>query len=98
MGKGDKKTRRGKIVMGSFGVSRKKAKSKFTSVPVSKEVVKEEKKVVVQTIEKPLLEAEATEKPKKDVSKKVKEPTPETEKKASKKTSKKDEEGPEEGK
>jgi len=40
MGKGDKKTKRGKIIKGSFGVKRpKKLKNKLTTMGVEKEKV-----------------------------------------------------------
>jgi ribosomal small subunit protein bTHX len=45
MGKGDKKSRRGKIYRGSFGKRRPRKKIKnIATVPTSKKVVKEEKK------------------------------------------------------
>jgi ribosomal small subunit protein bTHX len=47
MGKGDKKSKRGKLIMGSFGISRKKRKTNkahaynpVTTQPKKKEVVK----------------------------------------------------------
>ena len=46
MGKGDKRTARGKRVLGSSGVSRQKKKIKYVApeVPVKKEAPKAEKK------------------------------------------------------
>jgi len=38
MGKGDKKTKRGKIVIGSYGVKRTRKKKKVTVAPVKIEV------------------------------------------------------------
>jgi len=45
MGRGDKKSKKGKISMGSFGVSRKKKTHKKVVTPVAKE------KVQVETVE-----------------------------------------------
>jgi 30S ribosomal protein S31 len=42
MGKGDKKTKRGKIIMGSYGVSRKR-KSSSTAAPKKASAKKTEK-------------------------------------------------------
>jgi ribosomal small subunit protein bTHX len=64
MGKGDRKSRRGKIFMGSFGVSRKRKKSKkatfvaktvnteikMTSKPIPLPKVKEEVKIVEEVV------------------------------------------------
>lgn len=41
MGKGDKKTKRGKIVIGSFGVRRKKKTKTFTVIPKVEKSTKE---------------------------------------------------------
>jgi 30S ribosomal protein S31 len=43
MGRGDKKTKKGKISMGSYGNSRPKEKNKATAAPVA-EAPKKEKK------------------------------------------------------
>jgi len=93
MGKGDKKTRRGKIVMGSTGVTRKKNKKKSLPKVVSKP--KEIKDIpvvekVATVVEQPqTVEVEKKEKPKKETPKKEKskeiaaEKEPKTEKKTS---------------
>ncbi|GAB4447350.1 MAG: hypothetical protein Fur0028_02250 [Bacteroidales bacterium] len=84
MGKGDKKSRRGKIARGTYGVRRpRKTEKKYisTSKPVSK----------VKEVEKPVTEelVEKKAKPEKTVKAEKKEKT--TEKKASpKKTTKKE--------
>jgi 30S ribosomal protein S31 len=51
MGKGDKKSRRGKIVIGSFGVRRRKA-SKKGKPSILAEVVAEIKEKVKKVVEK----------------------------------------------
>lgn len=73
MGKGDKKTRRGKIVMGSTGVTRRKNKKKSVVAVISKPkeiknipVVEEKKAVVVEQPQ--VVEVEKKEKPKKEVA------------------------------
>ncbi len=89
MGKGDKKTRRGKIVNGSYGVlrRRKKLKAKFEK-PVAAEVPKEIKTEIA--VEKPVVKKAAVKKitakktPAKNVAHKTK-----TEKKAVKKPAEK---------
>lgn len=43
MGKGDKKSKRGKIAIGSFGVSRKRKLKKTAAVKAKKEAPKKEK-------------------------------------------------------
>ncbi len=49
MGKGDKKTKRGKITIGSYGVKRQKKRTKtFVAAPVVEKKVVEEKKPVVK--------------------------------------------------
>ncbi len=57
MGKGDKKSKRGKIIMGSTGVSRQKKKKTFIPVPKAVKTVEEkpvpEAAVVEAAIEKP---------------------------------------------
>jgi 30S ribosomal protein S31 len=61
MGKGDKKTRRGKIFMGSFGNTRPRKESvKFEKVEKVEKVAKTVKAEKVETTEK----AEKAEKPK----------------------------------
>ncbi|MBI2258070.1 MAG: 30S ribosomal protein THX [Flavobacteriia bacterium] len=72
MGKGDKKSAKGKRVMGSYGNSRKRKST-------SSILVKEEKPKKVKTVEAP---AEAESKPKKTVKK-----AESTEKKETKKVS-----------
>lgn len=93
MGKGDKKTRRGKIIMGSFGVSRNKNKQKSPVSVISKPketknitVVEEIKEVIVEQPQ--IVEVEKKEKPKKEIikSEKVKEVPEEKEKKTIKKS------------
>jgi ribosomal small subunit protein bTHX len=65
MGKGDKKSKRGKIIMGSFGVSRpSKNKKAFTAV--AKE--KKETKAVVEDTEKKAPKKPAAKKPKKETT------------------------------
>lgn len=80
MGKGDKKTRRGKIIMGSYGVLRPKKKgSKYIpegnkKVKKSKETAnKEEKEIKEPAEKKPVAKKTATKKPatKKPASKKA---------------------------
>ena len=61
MGKGDKKSRRGKIRQGSFGVSRPRKKKKsgrviIKSPAISPAPVKEEKPVVVVETESPVVQ------------------------------------------
>ncbi|MDR2970738.1 MAG: 30S ribosomal protein THX [Bacteroidales bacterium] len=65
MGKGDKKTRRGKIVIGSYGVRRMRK----TSKPIPEKVIKVAEKVKV---------AEVTEEVKPAPEKKTKAPKKET--------------------
>lgn len=48
MGKGDKKTRRGKIVIGSSGVRRSKKKNKKGAIIIQKPMVDKDAKVEVQ--------------------------------------------------
>lgn len=43
MGKGDKKTRRGKIAIGSYGIRRPKKKNKVKKVEIKKKPKKETK-------------------------------------------------------
>ena len=65
MGKGDKKTKRGKIIIGSFGVRRPSRKIK----PVFAVKVKAEKKVeevVAENTEKKTTKKPAAKKPKKE--------------------------------
>jgi 30S ribosomal protein S31 len=73
MGKGDKKTRRGKITMKSYGITRPRSKKKVTVVaappveekPVVKAPVKETKKPAVKKEAKPKKPAKTEEHPKK---------------------------------
>ncbi len=55
MGKGDKKSRRGKIIMGSFGVSRPKSSKSKGAVLVAAAPVEAEEKVTMVS-EKPKAE------------------------------------------
>lgn len=55
MGKGDKKTKRGKIIAGSYGVTRPRKIKKAESAPVQKEAkasadAKKSKKIIAETI------------------------------------------------
>ena len=62
MGKGDKKTRRGKIIQGSFGKLRRKKRTPAYVPPVAKKVKKEEpieEKVATNVVAE---EVKATEK------------------------------------
>jgi len=76
MGKGDKKTKRGKIVIGSYGVKRTSKKKKVTVAPVKIEVepkikeskVKEEKKIIPV---EPVVEAQIVEVVEEKVAKKA---------------------------
>jgi 30S ribosomal protein S31 len=61
MGKGDKKTKRGKIIIGSHGVSRLKKKSKVVAVKVKKV-----EKAVEEPAEKKTTKKPAAKKPKKE--------------------------------
>jgi ribosomal small subunit protein bTHX len=80
MGKGDKKTKRGKIVLGSYGVRRKRKANKAVFTKVDKEAKKVAKKVVkeVEIVEdvKPA-EEKKTKTPKKTAAPKKKEVTDE---------------------
>ena len=65
MGKGDKKSRRGKIILGTFGVRRlrkKTEKANVAAVKAKKEIIKtaEIEKVVVKPVEK-VVQAEPVE-------------------------------------
>jgi len=44
MGKGDKKTKRGKIIMGSYGVRRPKTKNNLSKIEIEKKVKEAAKK------------------------------------------------------
>ena len=59
MGKGDQKSRRGKISVGTYGVRRPRKKTK-TTIPVSKAkpVVEKAKKPIVEKVEKKTEEKE----------------------------------------
>ncbi len=73
MGKGDKKTRRGKITIKSYGVTRPRFKKKVTpppppvveEKPVVKAPVKEAKKPAVKKVAKPKKPVKTDEHPKK---------------------------------
>ncbi len=64
MGKGDKKTKRGKIIQGSYGVTRPKRKATTGKIPAPVKAVKPivEKEAVEEVKPKP--KARATKKPK----------------------------------
>jgi 30S ribosomal protein S31 len=67
MGKGDKKTKRGKIIMGSFGVRRPKRRkqtvvAKIKPVVAKSKVVKAEEAEVVKEKKKPVVKKAAIEK------------------------------------
>lgn len=53
MGKGDKKTKRGKIIIGSFGVSRPSRKKKSVAQPVAKAEPKPKKSEVDEKLVPP---------------------------------------------
>lgn len=53
MGKGDQKTRKGKIFAGSYGVRRKKNKRKNKHIPASRPGVTEVKVAVPEIVSKP---------------------------------------------
>lgn len=61
MGKGDKKTKRGKIVIGSYGVrrARKNKRNIVAAAPVPPPPVEEKPKKTVKKAEPPVAEAEA---------------------------------------
>lgn len=73
MGKGDKKTKRGKIVLGSYGVRRsRKKKSAVAAIPSkSKPAVKAEAKPKAEPKAKAKAEPKEATKPKKTTKKKV---------------------------
>ena len=62
MGKGDKKTKRGKIIMGSSGVIRKKKRKIFVAPTAKKKVKKAKEEAAVEEIEvkKPAAKKKAT--------------------------------------
>jgi len=66
MGKGDKKTKRGKIIMGSRGVSRPSKNNRVKPVIVKTE--KKEAKAVVEDAEKKAAKKPAAKKPKKEAT------------------------------
>jgi 30S ribosomal protein S31 len=79
MGKGDKKTRRGKITIKSYGVTRPRTKKKVTPVPpvieekpVIKAPAKETKKPAVKKETKPKKTTKTDEHPKKKEKEKEK--------------------------
>jgi len=94
MGKGDKKSRRGKIFMGSFGITRPKNKKKFVVKPSSvsseaKEKAKKAKVIPEVVIEEPVpaviepvqvMEVEKADKTKKAAPKKESAPKAEVKK------------------
>lgn len=67
MGKGDKKTKRGKINIGSYGVTRPRKKKKSVATPIEKKE-KPAKKEAASKEEKP--KAEKPKAPKKAAAKK----------------------------
>lgn len=69
MGKGDKKSKRGKIFMGSYGVSRpaRKKKSEITEAAVKEPKVKAVKEVKAETKKEP--KKEVKKEPKKETKK-----------------------------
>ncbi|OFX84836.1 MAG: ribosomal small subunit protein bTHX [Bacteroidetes bacterium GWF2_33_16] len=73
MGKGDKKTKRGKIILGSYGARRPRKKKTIlaTSAPKPKAAVKSEPKVKAEHKTKAKAEPKETPKPKKTAKKKV---------------------------
>lgn len=68
MGKGDKKSRRGKITIGSFGVTRPRKKKASTPVAIEKNEKPAKKKAAAPKEEKP--KAEKPKAPKKAAAKK----------------------------
>jgi|WetSurMetagenome_2_1015567.scaffolds.fasta_scaffold181754_2 ribosomal small subunit protein bTHX len=105
MGKGDKKSRRGKIHIGTFGKRRRPNKNTFSkpaqAVPVEEKVVKVKTVAPVEEVEQPVVVApKVVEKPVKAKAKKA-ETTgasePEAEKKTVKKAPKKAKETPAKG-
>ncbi len=89
MGKGDKKTKRGKITIGSYGVKRQKKRTKtFVAAPVVEKKVVEEKVTKVKKVAAPKAEKKV-EKPKAETS--VEKPkAKKTTKKATEKSDQKD--------
>ena len=73
MGKGDKKTKRGKIVIGSYGVRRPRKNKPTMAAPASKPkaAVKAEPKAKAEPKVKAKAEHKETPKPKKTAKKKV---------------------------
>lgn len=69
MGKGDKKTKKGKIIMGSYGVKRKHPASKSAHTPVVKA-----KEAAVAVAEVPAADTDAAEKELKKAAAKKKAP------------------------
>ncbi len=68
MGKGDKKTKRGKINIGSYGVTRPRKKKKSVSTPVEKKEKPAKKEAAAIKEENP--KAEKPKAPKKAAAKK----------------------------
>jgi len=83
MGKGDKKTRRGKIIIGSFGVRRARKKKKGVVPPALPKEIKIKAKAVEEPVKAVAVEAVVEEKkaPKKAAVKKTAEKTEEAESK-----------------
>jgi 30S ribosomal protein S31 len=79
MGKGDKKTRRGKIILGTFGARRRRKKSGHTDLKllnVAEEKSLKEKKPVKEQAEVKDVKASSEVKPAKVVKAKVAQKTP----------------------
>ena len=62
MGKGDKKTARGKRAMGSYGVTRKRKEDKVVIVPKEKKVKKAETETAKPAAKKPAVKKPAAKK------------------------------------
>jgi len=62
MGKGDKKTRKGKIILGSYGKKRRKKRTPLYVAPVKKKTVKKEVSKDAPKVVKESVKKEATEK------------------------------------
>lgn len=89
MGKGDKKTRRGKIVRGSFGVRRRRKGKTIAQIIRQKEKEAPAEKLVEAIETEKIDKAEEKPAPKKPAAKKTTVKKAETEKKAEKKPAKK---------
>lgn len=102
MGKGDKKSRRGKIHIGSFGRRRRPTKNVFTkpeqAAPVVEKVDKIKKAAPVEEVVQPAVAVpETVEKPVKVKAKKAEAAEPAAEKKTVKRAPRKAKEAPAEG-